>query len=1617
MEVDIWNIIDKFFKETPDHLVSHHLESYNDFFKNGILRIFKEKNPVRINSNFDPEIDDYRNQCHLYFGGKNGDKLYFGKPIIYDDNDNSHYMFPNEARLRNMTYGMTIHYDIEVEFIDILKDGQQPYMLGGGNETISELHERASDYIAQHEFKNFKEQAPLEVGGADDTVTIKGGAKKVARSKRVQREFKMTPAMASALREATEKSMIEPNVQKRTIIIEKAYLGKFPVMVQSDFCILKGLSPEVRYTMGECRRDLGGYFIIQGKEKTIVCQEKFADNMLYIRKYGSEDKTEDEIDVEYLYSSEVRSVSENASKPIRTLSVKIVAPTASYTNKNIVVSIPNVKKPVPLFIVFRALGLISDKSIIEMCLLNIEKYEHMVDLFIPSVHDAGGILTQKLALEFIASLTKGKRIEHALEIMADYFLPHIGEVNFMEKAYYLGHMVFRMLSVSTGIEQPTDRDNFKYKRIELVGSLLYDLFREYYADQQKYIQVEFDKRLNLNLSLYANDLPLLIQTFQTDLLKERVLESGFKRAFKGNWGARVNTKRIGVVQDLTRLSFNGTLSHLRKTNLPMDSGAKLVGPRVLHSSQWGFIDPIDTPDGGNIGLHKTLAIATYVTRGGSGTRETMVAWLREKMSMKAPEEHSPRLLSELTKLFVNGYWAGSVAEPIECIQKIKLYRRNGLVLIYTSATFDIKTNTIYIYTDGGRMCRPIFYRDDITSKLSYDTPDIMEKLKNNDFTWKELIYGFNPKRKGVVDDSKIYELFEMYEGISSETNPAKIDRFIHKKAVIDYIDSSESENTLIAINPTEFPKKNYTHLEIHESLLLGTMCNLINFPENNPPTRNSFSCGQSKQACSLYHTNYLMRMDKTAVVLNNGQTPLVKSRYMEYINHEETPYGENAIVAIMCYTGYNMEDSILVNEGALKRGLFNTTYYTTYESHEEVSDSPDGKFETKFTNIESESDVVGTKPGYDYGKLDKFGLIREGTEVDDKTVLIGMATSSKDRMADASKTPKKGQLGIVDRTFMTEGDEGERIAKVRLREVRIPNLGDKMASRAGQKGTVGLVVPECDMPFTKDGLRPDMIINPHAIPSRMTIGQLIECVMGKTCAMMGGFGDCTAFVNKGSKIGVFGEALSRFGYHSSGNEILYNGMTGHQLESEIFIGPTYYMRLKHMVKDKINFRARGPMTVLTRQPVSGRANDGGLRIGEMERDSVISHGMVDFLTESMMERGDKYKMAVCNTTGLIAIYNPAKNLFLSPMADGPLRFVGSLDGKDLNIDNVSQFGRSFSIVSVPYSLKLLIQELQTINVQMRLITEDNIDQMESMTFSNNIEKLSGLTNFNDFKNKIKTALNITNDYEPTTETPQSETTPMSILSSIFTPSTPDLSTPEFKTPQNASVASWSPSSPAYAPGSPVYQPSTPDFPPPKSPTYQPSTPDFPPPKSPTYQPTTPDFPPPVDLSTSPGYPPSPEYEEGEIVYYRGDKNNPPVPWNIEKVGKDIITITNSNGELEVVSKYDLYTELPPMPMKSIAGGMSMPPMPMQRENTQPMTGGIDFHPMIFIGGNADGIGTRILDGGSAETVQGQGQGQISDPIQVQESAPATAPAPAPAAETSMFGGLLDFSKLVVKKQN
>jgi DNA-directed RNA polymerase II subunit RPB2 len=1524
-----WKLIDKYFKDNPNCLVSHHLESFNDFFKSGIKRIFYENNPIRFIEREEESEQGKRNECLLYLGGKEGNRIYYGKPIIYDDN-NSHYMYPNEARLRNMTYGITIHYDVDVDFI---------YYIGDEKKTHS-------------------------------------------------------------------------------MNLNKIYLGRFPIMLQSELCILNKMSNEVRFNAGECRNDYGGYFIIDGKEKAVIPQEKFADNMLYIRAYG-----EDDI---YSYSAEIRSVSEDSSKPIRTSSVKIVAPSPTLSNGQIVVAVPNVKKPIPLFILMRALGVISDKDIIKTCLLDLEKNESMINLFIPSVHDANKIFTQKTALEFIKELTKRGTVSSVIEILSDYFLPHVGELNFLDKAYFVGYMVYRLLKVYTKEAKPTDRDNFRFKRIEMSGTLIYDLFREYYLIQKKDITRKIDKEYYYHKGSYKEDDTLsrkeqqslkkknlikettddnkykynfisLIESNVKSFFKDRIVEQGFKKAFKGNWGSEAHTKRLGAVQDLNRLSWYTFISHLRKINLPLDSSAKVVGPRLLNSSQWGFIDPIDTPDGGNIGLHKHLSISTYITSGSSAY--PLISWIRANTPLRLVLECESEQLLNSSKVFVNGSWIGVIDTPFELVNLLKLYRRNGILPVYTSLSFDIEHNEVNIYTDAGRLTRPIYYIEN--QKPSYQRTIVKDLFEKGSITWEQIISGLMKKgdEKFNTKNNMLYEIKTLYPEIGTSKEEVFI-KLKTNEAVVDYIDTAEEEAALIAITSDDINKNKYcTHMEIDPSLILGVMSNLIIYPENNPVTRNSFSCGQSKQAVSVYHSNYQMRIDKMGVVLNYGQIPLVKSRYLEYINKEEQPYGVNAIVAIMCYTGYNVEDAILINEGSILRGMFRTTYYSMYEAREESS-KVTGMNNSKFANIEK-NNVIGKKKGYDYSFLDDHGLIQENTELNDKMILIGKINSNlvnKDVWIDDSVKPKKGQLGYVDKSFITLGEEGFNVAKVRLREERIPAIGDKMAcalptqqvltnegwveiqniditkhkvatldingnmcyeyprnkfiydhngkmysvknkqvevtctlnhklyvsretkfspttpsfelieaekiigenvkfkknmnniqedlefiivnenkikcddflnsislkciynnedssfdvkkillideealpnyiwdmskrqcliilnvltdiknislrlandisrfyvhcgysglielynknknlykvnlvknnepsinnkegvvgenlvspqeeiidyegkvyciempsshlyymrehdfapsmlignSRAGQKGTIGLIIPESNMPFLEDGTRPDLIINPHAIPSRMTIGQIVESMFGIACTSYGGFGDCTAFQVKGSNYSTYGPMLTKAGFNHTGNHIMYDGMTGEQIQANIYMGPTYYMRLKHMVKDKINYRARGPNQQLTRQPVQGRANDGGLRIGEMERDGVCAHGLAYFLNESFLIRGDEYYMAVCNKTGAIAIYNEEKNLFMSPYADGPINFHANPDGT-MNIKNLTKFGRSFSLLRIPYSFKLLIQELQVMNIQMRIITDENVDQLLSMSYSNNINKL------------------------------------------------------------------------------------------------------------------------------------------------------------------------------------------------------------------------------------------------------------------------------------------------------
>jgi DNA-directed RNA polymerase II subunit RPB2 len=1168
--------IHKFLAE-PGFLVNHHLDSYNQFIER-IPVIIKNQNPLTILKNLDKSTEEFLYKCDIYVGGRNANQIYFGNPIFYE-HDEKKPLYPNDARLRNMTYALSIHAKLTFSI------------------TMN--------------------------GVVQDDIT--------------------TP--------------------------DEVFLGYFPIMVQSNKCILNGMPPQVRFNMGECSRDPGGYFIIDGSEKVIICQEGRSKNAVYTTK---------NFDDKYYYCADIQSMSEDESKFPRVTTVRIVTKQDQnnplltkdgFSLHQIVVQLPDVRHPIPLFIVMRALGIISDKQIIDTCLLGEDSLQ---EYFHDSVCDAGSIYTQVLALKFIGSFTKYQTLEYALRILSELFLPHMGELNFIDKAYFLGYMVKKTLRMALGIDPVTDRDSFRMKRMESTGVLLTNLFNDFYNQQLKHINLEIDRTYNKNEDLYNKQemfASLFLSNYHT-FFEERVTENGIKNAFKGRWGATDYTKKVGVAQKLNRLSYNSSISHLRKCVLQMDSSAKVTLPRLLHSSQWGIFDPVDTPDGGDVGTHKHLAICTRITEG--FPKQVILDELtRLKIPIVPFETTTPYNISMLVKIFLNGQWIGCVEDPETMLHVLKMSRRHGHIPLSTSISWNIGENILFIYTDAGRLQRPIFYIDDERT-LSY---------RENDLSWSELIHG-------------------------TKTRPC----------MIEYIDAEESNTSLITFNRDEpFEHTLHTHVEIHGSLLLGFMGNQIIFPEHSPLPRNAFSCGQSKQAVSVYHTNHQNRMDTMGVVLNYGQTPLVQSSFISAFG--TLPYGVNAIVAIMSYTGYNTEDAILFNKGSLQRGLFNTSYFKTYEMYEQHDDL---------------ENLVVFEGGTN---TDENGLVHANTAVNPETVLMRMVQGDKIKYI----YPKRDQEGYVDRTFISEDKPGYRMAKVRICHSRTPNIGDKFASRAGQKGTCGLVINEEDMPFTSEGIRPDLIINPHALPSRMTIGQLIESLIGKVHLENGSFGDCTSFNTDNTN--SYREQLNNLGFHSSGTEILHNGMSGIQLESDIFIGPTYYLRLKHMVADKINFRERGPNTTLTRQPVQGRSNEGGLRIGEMERDGVIANGMACFVRESMMERGDgtmvvnntrkPYTICVDNSTGLLAIYNEDTNLQISPTIDG-VHFEND------TLTTIPKYEKTFSVMNVPYSFKLLLQELATMNVQARLITSDTMDQFENMRYKAMKNAVSSFKNLTLERYSIKT---------------------------------------------------------------------------------------------------------------------------------------------------------------------------------------------------------------------------------------------------------------------------------------
>ena len=1169
-DTDTWDVIKAYFGNKRQ-LVKHHLESYDNFIDDKIKKIIHQFNPLSIYNNYNESKNNYKYEIRIEF-----DEIYFQKPVIYENNGSTKIMYPNEARLRNLSYSMPLLIDINITIIE----------------------------------------NPLE------------DSKKIISKK----------------------------------LLKKINIGKIPLMVKSKFCVLS----DVVDLKDECRNDLGGYFIINGNEKVIVGQEKIAENKVYVFKTSKNSK--------YSYIAEIKSVLKTGFNSPKNCSVKLYNKD-KYNNNLIKVQIPHCKTDIPLFILFRAFGIISDKEIISNIVYNLDENKEIVMFLKASIEDSNSIMTQNDALEYILKysmilgqpkdikLSRDRKIELFKEMMMRDVLSHMG-LDLKKKALFLGYMVNKLIRCYFNQIEIDDRDSYCNKRVETSGYLMAVAFRQYFTKLIKDIRNQIMKELNSNP--WKNSKNLNIESIINNnnlyrIIKSTTIEAGLKYCLAtGNWGIKSSFSRVGIAQVLNRLTYTSTLSHLRRVNTPTEKTGKLIPPRKLHNTQWGIVCPSETPEGGSVGLVKNMAIMTTITNdGGEESIKKILENYKNINKIELTDTQDYKIFQYKTKIFINGEWLYIIENKYGEVIYNNLIsdKRKAFINIYTSVSFNRFLNEINIFTDAGRCCRPLYIVDNNNLRINKDD---IRKIRLGEFTFDNLIL------KSLNNNGFIHK---------NEEN--KIE-----EGCIEYIDTEESYYRMIAVQMKDLKKHNYDYCEIHPSLILGLLSSLIPFSNHNQSPRNTYQSAMGKQAMGIYMTNFYKRMDTMGHILHYSHKPLVNTRIGRLLPCNDMPNGLNVIVAIASYSGYNQEDSILINRGAIERGLFHSTFYRTYKDDEKriQSSGREEKFMIPDPNI-----TKGIKPG-NYDKINIDGFVNNNTYVDSNDIIIGKVLPIKNKKdkylyKDSSTFLRSNESGYIDRKYINTNGDGHKFCKVRVRSLRTPNIGDKFSSRHGQKGTCGMVVNEEDMPYTKDGIRPDIIVNPHAIPSRMTIAQLIECILGKVCTIKGGYGDGTPFI--GTSVDNIMNILEELNYEKSGSEIMYSGFTGKQMKSKILIGPTYYQKLKHMVEDKVHARAEGPMVMLTRQPAEGRARDGGLRFGEMERDCMIAHGTVQFLKERMLDVSDNYRVFICKMCGFISAVNPEHKIY--------------------KCNSCSNYN-DFSEIRIPYACKLLFQELESMSIAPRFIT-------------------------------------------------------------------------------------------------------------------------------------------------------------------------------------------------------------------------------------------------------------------------------------------------------------------------
>jgi DNA-directed RNA polymerase beta subunit len=1346
-----WKIIGSYFEgKHLDQLVRHQIESYNDMVNVQLKRTVDMFNPVRIASDQDYDRVTHKHRLEIEVTFAN---LYLSRPQIHENTGATKILFPQEARLRNFTYASMMTVDMMVKYI---VRGTAP----------------DSDQITIHHK-----------------------------------------------------------------VFNQIQIGKLPIMLKSCICVLTQHKHLDHNVTGECPYDAGGYFIINGSEKTVLGQERAAENKVLCYNVAKNNN-------KWLYVAEIKSIPDSKCISPKQINMMVMTKQNGFGHP-LVIQIPRMKQPIPLFVVFRALGVLSDREICEYIVLNIESNngnggnggnggdggdggsaeltDRLLKALQASIIDANGIMTQEDAVKYFTSQViftpinmdketgATKKREFAHEVLHNDLFPHCNTET--QRLFFLGYMANKLLRAFFEINKQDDRDSYLNKRVDLTGALLNNLFRNYFNKLVKDMSKQIVREINTGSWRSTEEyLNIVNDTNMYKIIKSTTIENGLKRALStGDFGIKsMTSNKVGVAQVLNRLTYSSSLSHLRRINTPIDKSGKLVPPRKLHNTSWGFLCPAETPEGGSIGVVKNISYLSHVTIHSNPT--SLHAYIDEYIERL--ETLTPRDTYRQVKVFVNGIWLGITRDPLRLYREFKLMKWRGVINIYTSVVFDYPNAEIRICNDAGRMMRPLLLVNQETNDL-FITKDMIDRVAAKDLGWDDLLTHI--ASIGGDDDG------------TAAAGPGH--------GVIEYIDPDEQGFSMIAMRPKHLSRNErdtatspyiykYSHCEIHPSTIFGILASCIPFPEHNQAPRNTYqcldinetvlmsdgrripikdvkvgdevmtyhptsfevskttvvnhfiqentqpvyqittisgreiiatedhkfstnagwktvkelmenrelrvgvfdihanwcitfvevhsivpvsnrliadievasenhsfiagdgfassNCAMGKQAIGIYVTNYQRRMDKTAYVLTYPHRPLVDTRLMQMIQLAEIPSGAPLIVAIMSYTGYNQEDSVLVNQGAIDRGMFSATIYHTEKDEdkkingdEEIRCHPDT------------SKTKGMKFG-NYDKLNQRGVMPVNTFIENRDIIMGKVIPIKDNRNDPTKIVKYEDISrvyhtseecYVDKSYIDSNGEGYCFCKVRVRAFRKPVIGDKVSSRMGQKGTIGNIIPERDMPFTKDGIRPDIIINPHAIPSRMTIGQLKETLLGKVLVNLGLFGDGTSFGEYDIK--DISKELLKVGFEMNGNELLYNGLTGEQIKSDVFIGPVFYQRLKHMVSDKQHSRSIGPMVNFTHQPAEGRSRDGGLRFGEMERDAMVGHGASRFTRGRMYDCSDKYEVHVCRKCGIIASYNDERSI----------HFCKTCDNR-----------ADFALVQIPYACKLLFQELATMNVAPRIMT-------------------------------------------------------------------------------------------------------------------------------------------------------------------------------------------------------------------------------------------------------------------------------------------------------------------------